>query len=65
MIIKEELGTVGSIDIDNIGNFEDLLRVVFIHKECRNRNVFVDGGELANRIIVLNQQIEEARSFTS
>ena len=36
MIAKEELdGT----DIDNIGNLEDLLRIVFIHEECENPEV--------------------------
>ena len=30
MIVKEELD---SIDIDDIGNLDDLLRIVFIHKE--------------------------------
>ena len=36
MIAKEELdGT----DIDNIGNLEDLLRIVFIHEEFENLEV--------------------------
>ena len=30
MIVKEELD---GIDIDDIGNLEDLLRIVFIHEE--------------------------------
>ena len=30
-MVKEELD---GIDIDDIGNLEDLLRIVFIHKEC-------------------------------
>ena len=30
MIVKKELG---GIDIDDIGNLEDLLRIVFIHEE--------------------------------
>ena len=42
MIVKEELD---GIDIDGNGNLEDLLRIVFIHEECRNRKVLVDGGE--------------------
>ena len=48
MIVKKELdGT----DIDEIGNLEDLLRIVFIHKECENLEVFVDdGGELTGNI---------------
>ena len=33
MIVKEELD---GIDIDDIGNLEDLLRIVFIHEECGN-----------------------------
>ena len=31
MIVQEELD---GIDIDDIGNLEDLLRIVFIHEEC-------------------------------
>ena len=46
-MVKEELG---GIDIDNIGNLEDLLRKVFIHEECRNLKVFVDDGELTRNI---------------
>ena len=47
MIVKEELD---GIDIDDIGNLEDLLRIVFIHEECGNLKVFVDGGELTGNI---------------
>ena len=47
MIVKEE---INDIDIDDIGNLEDLLRILFIHEECGNLKVSVDGGEL-NRII--------------
>ena len=47
MIIKEELD---GIDIDDIGNLEDLLRIVFIHEECGNLKVFVDGRELTGNI---------------
>ena len=47
MIVKEELN---GIDIDDIGNLEDLLRIVFIHEECGNLKVFVDGGELTTNI---------------
>ena len=47
VIVKEELD---GIDIDDIGNLEDLLRIVFIHKECGNLKVFVDGRELAGII---------------
>ena len=32
-IVKEELD---DIDIDDIGNLEDSLRIVFIHEECEN-----------------------------
>ena len=47
MIVKEELdGT----DIDDIGDLEDLLRIMFIHEECGNLKVFVDGGELIGNI---------------
>ena len=47
MIVKEELD---GIDIDDIGNLEDLLRIVFIHEECGNLKVFVDGRELTGNI---------------
>ena len=47
MIVKEELD---GIDINDIGNFEDLLRIVFIHKECGNLKVFIDDGELTRNI---------------
>ena len=36
MVVKEELD---GIDIDDIGNLEDLLRIVFIHEECGNLKV--------------------------
>ena len=38
------------IDIDDIGNFLDLLRLVFIHEECGNLKVFFDGEELTRNI---------------
>ena len=47
MIVKEELD---GIDVDDIGNLEDLLKIVFIHEECGNLKVFVDGGELTGNI---------------
>ena len=47
MIVKEELD---GIEIDDIGIFEDLLRIVFIHEECGNLKVFVDGGQLTRNI---------------
>ena len=46
-MVKEELD---DIDIDDIKNLEDLLRIVFIHEECGNLKVFVDGGELTKNI---------------
>ena len=36
VIVKEELD---GIDIDDVGNLEDLLRIVFIHEECGNLKV--------------------------
>ena len=33
MIVKKELD---GIDVDDIGNLEDLLRIVFVHEECWN-----------------------------
>ena len=47
MIIKEELD---GIDINDTGNLEDLLRIVFIHEECGNLKVLVDDGELTRDI---------------
>ena len=47
MIVKQELD---GIDIDDIRNLEDLLRIVIIHEECGNLEVFVDGGELTGNI---------------
>ena len=38
------------IDIEDIGNLEDLLRIVFIHEECGNLKVFVDDGEPTRHI---------------
>ena len=34
------------IDIDDIENFVDLPRLMFINEECGNLTVVVDGGEL-------------------
>ena len=45
---EEELDVVD--DIDDIGNLEDLLRIVIIHEECGNLKTFVDGGELIRNI---------------
>ena len=47
MIVQNK---IDGIDINGIGNLEDLLRIVFIHEKCGNLRVFVNGGEL-NRII--------------
>ena len=47
VIVKEELD---GIDIDDIGNLENLLRIVFIHEECGNLKVLVDGRELTGNI---------------
>ena len=47
LIAKEEL--VG-IDIEDIGNLEDLLKIVFIHEECGNLKVFLDDGEPTRNI---------------
>ena len=47
MIVTEELD---GIDINDIGNLKDLLRIVFIHEECGNLKVFVDGGKFTRNI---------------
>ena len=47
MIFKEE---IDCIDIDDIGNLEDLLRIVFLHEEFGNLEVFIDDGELTRNI---------------
>ena len=47
MIVKKKLN---GIDIDDIVNLEDLLRIVLIHEECGDLKVFVDGGELTGNI---------------
>ena len=46
-IVKEE---VDGININDIGNLEDLPGIVFIHGECGNLKVFVYGGELSRNI---------------
>ena len=38
------------IDIDDIGNLEDLPRLVFIDEECGNLIVVNDGAELTKNI---------------
>ena len=47
MVVKEE---IDGIDIDDIENLDDLLRIVFIHEEWGNLKVFIDGGELTRNI---------------
>ena len=47
MIVKDELD---GIDIDDIGNLQDLLRIVFINEECGNLKVFVGVGEFTRNI---------------
>ena len=46
-MVKEELD---GIDIDDIGNLENLPRIVFIHEERGNLKGFVDAGELSRNI---------------
>ena len=41
---------VKGIEIDDNGNLEDLLRVVFIDEECRNLKVVIDSGKLIRNI---------------
>ena len=43
MIVKEEVGGINIVDIRNL---EDLLRIVIIHEECGSLKVFVDSGQL-------------------
>ena len=66
LIVKEELD---GIDIDDIGNVEDLLRIAFIHEECGNLKVFVDGWELIRNINKLKSQalykLVDVRSVTN
>ena len=38
------------IDINDIGNLEDLLKVVFIDEKCGNLKVVIDAGELTRNI---------------
>ena len=47
MIVREELD---GIDIDDIGDLEDLLRIVLIHEEYGNLKSFIDGGERTRNI---------------
>ena len=47
VIVEEELNLV---DIDDLGNLENLPRFVFIDEECGNLKVVNDGGELTKNI---------------
>ena len=47
---SEKNVTEDGIDIDDIGNLEDLLRIAIVHEECWNLKVFVGGGELTRLI---------------
>ena len=47
LTVKEELH---GIDIDDIRNLEEVLRIVFIREECGDLKVFVDDGELTRSI---------------
>ena len=47
IIVEEELE---GIDIDGIGNLEDLLKVVFIDKAFGNLKINIDDGELTRNI---------------
>ena len=51
VIVEEELD---GIDRDDIGNLEDLLRLVLINGECGNPKIVVDGGELTRNITQKN-----------
>ena len=52
VIFEEELD---GIDLDDIGNLEDLLSVVPIDEACGNLKVVIDVGELIRNIINLLQ----------
>ena len=47
VIVEEELDC---IDIDELGNLEDLPRLVFINEECGNLILANDGGERTKNI---------------
>ena len=42
---RKKMEELDGIDIDDIRNLEDLLRIVFINEEWGNLKVFVDGRE--------------------
>ena len=52
VIFEEELD---GIDLDDIGNLEDLLSVVLIDEACGNLKVVIDVGGLIRNIINLLQ----------
>ena len=52
MIVKEELH---GIDIDEIVNLEELLRIVSIHKEWGNLILFANSGEITGNIYKLKK----------
>ena len=54
LIVEEELD---GIDIDDIGNLEDLLRVVSIDEACGNLKVVIDDGEFSRNINRKRSQI--------
>ena len=45
---------------DDIGNLEDLPRLVFIDKECGNLKVFVDGEDLVRNIYLKKTKVLQA-----
>ena len=47
--LRSQKAVIG-IKIDDTGNLENLLRVVFIDEECGNLKVVNDGGELTRNI---------------
>ena len=47
MTVEQELD---GIDIDEIGNVEDLPKLMFINEECGNLQLVNDGGELTRNI---------------
>ena len=53
VIVEEELGDV---EIDDVRNLEDLLRLLFIDVEYENLKVFVNGGELTRNINQIRSQ---------
>ena len=48
--LRSEKAVIG-IDIDDIGNLEELLRIVFINEECWNFKIVIE------RIVIRSQQL--------